>query len=806
LGAERERTNYDLLFLILLLLAFIPRVFGLNDVPINNDEQLVAARYMGRPILEPLLVYYVGSHIFPTFLARLATEILGQNIFALHWPSAMMATLSLPLLYKLTTGLFGKRVGLTSAFLLAVSPYHIFFAHDMRGHSAGIFFPLLMFYSLYKIFTTPARRRYWAWFTLAAILSVYSHQFTAFVLVGTLVLIAFWLARRLRASGQSLRAFLPQQVRWPLVSFLVCGLILGILFTPSLTQSVAGQGGGDEFLIGPYPPTTSGRPKVEVSLLNNYTEFSGAAASNMMRQSPLGSRPLAFFAFAALALLGTVTSFVRGEQKQVAFLLGLNFLPFVLLELGKMAIRVGWSYPPLDILVVAYIALAIGAGVALWSTQAGLGKGWLGWAALALIAGLSIFYAAMSDRLTGWLWTRPHYFSFILSPYLILVARGVVALGELAGQLLQRKWPLANSLTVGLLLAGLAWPNLALAQETLAGQVRGNWAAVARYLGSRVSPQDVVLCQVFNHDWKPQDIIDDCARDLTYRLKWSVPLLFPVRGAGGVNFQSVSEQSQAVGQAGRVWVVLWGADDASEMAPAGDAVQATFDRYGVTALLLIADGQTLLDNLIQTFQVLRDIGPTDSERFDYLLRLAELEAARGRREQAQAALTAALAIQPDDAQAEQRVAATRQVLRLPPLLPGIAHTVEAKLGGHIELTGYTLDRPEAAPGDTVALTLSWQALAPLPADYTIFIHLRDAANRTVAQQDFQPFDGARPTGRWPAGQKITETRRLALPADLPAGTYEFRIGMYDPKSMERLPVANDTSGENAVILCSLEVR
>jgi uncharacterized membrane protein len=807
LGEERGRINYDLIFLILLLLAFIPRVFGINDVPISHDEQLVADRYMGRPVLETLLTYYVGSHILPTFLSRVAVEILGQNHFALRWPSAMMATLSLPLFYRFATDLFGKRVGLASAFLLAVSPFHILFAHEMRGHSSSMFFPLLTFYFLYKIFAT-GKRQYWAWFTLAAILSVYCHHFTVFMLAGEAVIIAFWLAGRFRASGQSWRAFLPQRALWPLASLLVCGLVLGVLFAPSLAQSSAGQGGTDEFLIGVQP--VGGRPKVEISLLSTYTEFSGAVASKTVHNPPLGTRPLAFFAFLGLALLGSISGLAGGERGQAAFLLGLNLLPFAFLELGKMIIRVFWSYPPLDFLVAAYIALVIVAGAILWAVQAGFGKGWRSWAALVLPVGLLIFYAAMSDRLTGWLWSRPHYLSFILLPYLLLAARGVVALGEKVGQLLRRKWAakasLASSLSVVLLLAALAWPNLALAQETLAGQVRGNWAAVARYLGPRVAPYDVVLCQPFDHDWRPRDIIDECARDLTYRLKWYAPLLYPVRGANGVDFQEISAQGPAVGQAGRVWVVLWGADDASRLAPAGNALQVTFDRYDVTGLLLAAEGQTILDNLIQTFRVLLDIGPTDGERFDYYLRLAELEAARGHREQAQAALAAALAIQPDDAEAEARVALTGKALERTPVLPDAAQAVGAILGERIELTGYSLERAEAAPGDTVGLTLSWQALAPLSADYTVFIHLRDAANRTVAQQDFQPFDGVHPTGQWLVGQKIVETRRLTLPADLPAGTYEFRVGMYDPRSMERLPVSSDTSGENVVVLCSLRVR
>jgi hypothetical protein len=41
---------------------------------------------------------------------------------------------------------------------------------------------------------------------------------------------------------------------------------------------------------------------------------------------------------------------------------------------------------------------------------------------------------------------------------------------------------------------------------------------------------------------------------------------------------------------------------------------------------------------------------------------------------------------------------------------------------------------------------------------------------------------------------------LLLPADLPAGQYILWAGLYQLETLERLPVANDTSGENAIRL------
>ncbi len=50
------------------------------------------------------------------------------------------------------------------------------------------------------------------------------------------------------------------------------------------------------------------------------------------------------------------------------------------------------------------------------------------------------------------------------------------------------------------------------------------------------------------------------------------------------------------------------------------------------------------------------------------------------------------------------------------------------------------------------------------------------------------------------GQTIRERSALTVPEDVPAGTYDLWIGLYRLDTLERLPVVNDTSGENAVWL------
>lgn len=89
-------------------------------------------------------------------------------------------------------------------------------------------------------------------------------------------------------------------------------------------------------------------------------------------------------------------------------------------------------------------------------------------------------------------------------------------------------------------------------------------------------------------------------------------------------------------------------------------------------------------------------------------------------------------------------------------------------------------------GDQATVILSWSPTGPVPGDYTVFLHLFNADGVKVAQDDVPPKAGYWPTSRWRAGEVVTSTHTLALPADLPAGQYALGAGMYDPQTGQRL--------------------
>lgn len=113
------------------------------------------------------------------------------------------------------------------------------------------------------------------------------------------------------------------------------------------------------------------------------------------------------------------------------------------------------------------------------------------------------------------------------------------------------------------------------------------------------------------------------------------------------------------------------------------------------------------------------------------------------------------------------------------------HPLNANLGDQISLLGYDYSRSEGG----LEVTLFWQAQTEIPLDYSIFVHLVDAAGNTVAQHDGQPWwDVAVPTSTWLPGEKLRDRHTLQLPADLPPGDYTLRTGVYYWETLERLSV------------------
>lgn len=124
----------------------------------------------------------------------------------------------------------------------------------------------------------------------------------------------------------------------------------------------------------------------------------------------------------------------------------------------------------------------------------------------------------------------------------------------------------------------------------------------------------------------------------------------------------------------------------------------------------------------------------------------------------------------------------------PPAAPAPL-SAPVEFGGLLALRGAALSADELRVGDTLTVDLAWEALAPIPADYSVFIHLTDENEILQAQRDSWPGAGALPTRGWTPGAPHVDRYALAIPATAPApARLRVDVGVYNYAGGTRLPV------------------
>lgn len=121
LGSRRELVAISLI----LLTAAILRFYQLGSLPggLNGDEVFNAIDAL-RIGAEHWPVFFEGNNgreaLF-LYLTAASLRLLGQTVFALRLPAALLGTGSVWLAWRLGRNLFNRRTGLLAAGLIAVS-------------------------------------------------------------------------------------------------------------------------------------------------------------------------------------------------------------------------------------------------------------------------------------------------------------------------------------------------------------------------------------------------------------------------------------------------------------------------------------------------------------------------------------------------------------------------------------------------------------------------------------------------------------------------------------------------------------
>lgn len=189
----------------LALLALALRVHELARWDLTFDE--AASIWIARKPPPQMIGYLLGAfHEHPPFYYLWLwawTQVAGDGEFALRFLSVWHGVLSVPLIAVWLTRLIGRGAGLTGAFLLALSPFHIYYSQDARMYTlvgALALLSLIFFGRILK----DGRLRWWAAWGAVTLIGLSTHYFMGLVNAAETV----FLAASFRRHRRVLKAWL----------------------------------------------------------------------------------------------------------------------------------------------------------------------------------------------------------------------------------------------------------------------------------------------------------------------------------------------------------------------------------------------------------------------------------------------------------------------------------------------------------------------------------------------------------------------------------------------------------------------
>jgi hypothetical protein len=115
----------------------------------------------------------------------------------------------------------------------------------------------------------------------------------------------------------------------------------------------------------------------------------------------------------------------------------------------------------------------------------------------------------------------------------------------------------------------------------------------------------------------------------------------------------------------------------------------------------------------------------------------------------------------------------------------------------LSLLGYDLSTDRITPGQSLQLTLFWQALADVSHDYVIDVQVLDVTGSEVLYWLGRPVRSGYSTDQWQARQLVQDPWRVDVPPDMPPGDYGLGVTLFDASTQAE--VGKITLGEMSIV-------
>lgn len=197
----RVRKNY--LFWIILSVGAGFRLYHLESANFWFDESLplvmtkegikkalFSAKFYCPVIYDAFVNYYGG--------------IVKDNALLLRLPSILFGVISIGVIYCLGKLLFNKRAGLFSAFILAVSPFHIYYSREIRMYSLIALLSLTAVYFLVRAMREN-KDIHWLCYSISNIIGIYVHPMVILFFIAEAMFFIFYIKKYNRLINRWLK-------------------------------------------------------------------------------------------------------------------------------------------------------------------------------------------------------------------------------------------------------------------------------------------------------------------------------------------------------------------------------------------------------------------------------------------------------------------------------------------------------------------------------------------------------------------------------------------------------------------------
>ncbi len=218
------------------------RFYGLGDRDFWFDESctfIYVHNLFDWPEESNLLVESTNLPYY--FVLRGWALMFGDSEVGYRSLSALLGTLTIPLLGLVAVRLGGLIAGVVCAAIVAFHPLHIHYSHEARAYAMWLFLLAVTFGLLLEA-GRRLRWRWWVGYGVAVLVCLHLHYFTMYCVPATIAVVCLAADRR-RAFGQ----------------WLATNVVVGVLFIPYFLAAVwpAARGGGSGWVTGDWEPLTA---------------------------------------------------------------------------------------------------------------------------------------------------------------------------------------------------------------------------------------------------------------------------------------------------------------------------------------------------------------------------------------------------------------------------------------------------------------------------------------------------------------------------------------------------------------------